>query len=368
MKTTCASVAIAAGSVFASGALAQKAAPSTRSELRPVLTVGTRPIVPTEFRRVRLVDNRIEALSEWMAYSPSGGDAGTPTLCFDGYHTVGGNAPGQAPGGGRWTFTWTFTPPGIFDYTSASYATPVNDILPAALPIGAKYFDFVYYENQGPIDEYTSIFTSESYFDSVAPDATWGIFDGWQFHYVAVTTGGWYSNLALTGANIWELPADGAGGVIIRTSRDEAGLIPAQGWQVSQWGTQEHTTPPPVPAKVGTSGPNQWAESSTGGVCASSLATNVADGIWQLSCENFSWTYGPAYPQDPMTICIALGFDAPGGCYADCDGVGGLTANDFICFVTAYNSGASYADCDAVGGLTANDFICFLTAYNSGCS
>jgi hypothetical protein len=55
-------------------------------------------------------------------------------------------------------------------------------------------------------------------------------------------------------------------------------------------------------------------------------------------------------------------------CYADCDGVGGLTANDFACFLSAYVNGQSYADCDGVGGLTANDFICFLTAYNGGCS
>jgi hypothetical protein len=57
-----------------------------------------------------------------------------------------------------------------------------------------------------------------------------------------------------------------------------------------------------------------------------------------------------------------------GGCYANCDGTGGLTANDFICFLTAYNQNAPYADCDGVGGLTANDFICFVTAYNNGCS
>jgi hypothetical protein len=57
-----------------------------------------------------------------------------------------------------------------------------------------------------------------------------------------------------------------------------------------------------------------------------------------------------------------------GGCYADCDSVGGLTANDFVCYLTAYNNGASYADCDGVGGLTANDFVCFLTEYNNGCS
>jgi hypothetical protein len=54
-------------------------------------------------------------------------------------------------------------------------------------------------------------------------------------------------------------------------------------------------------------------------------------------------------------------------CYADCDGVGGLTANDFVCFLTAYTNGLPYANCDGVGGLTANDFICFVTAYNNGC-
>jgi hypothetical protein len=58
----------------------------------------------------------------------------------------------------------------------------------------------------------------------------------------------------------------------------------------------------------------------------------------------------------------------PPACYADCDGVGGLTANDFACFLTAYINGQSYANCDGVGGLTANDFVCFLTNYNNGCS
>jgi hypothetical protein len=56
-----------------------------------------------------------------------------------------------------------------------------------------------------------------------------------------------------------------------------------------------------------------------------------------------------------------------GTCYANCDGVGGLTANDFACFLTAYTNGLTYANCDQVGGLTANDFVCFLTQYNNGC-
>jgi hypothetical protein len=55
-------------------------------------------------------------------------------------------------------------------------------------------------------------------------------------------------------------------------------------------------------------------------------------------------------------------------CYPDCDGIGGLTANDFQCFLTAYVSGQAYANCDATGGLTANDFQCFLNAYVAGCN
>jgi hypothetical protein len=58
----------------------------------------------------------------------------------------------------------------------------------------------------------------------------------------------------------------------------------------------------------------------------------------------------------------------PTTCYANCDGVGGLTANDFSCFLNAYATGQSYANCDGVGGLTANDFSCFLNAYATGCS
>jgi hypothetical protein len=60
------------------------------------------------------------------------------------------------------------------------------------------------------------------------------------------------------------------------------------------------------------------------------------------------------------------GLGAP--CYANCDSVGGLTANDFVCFLTKYTQGQSYADCDGVGGLTTNDFACYLNAYASGCS
>jgi len=89
---------------------------------------------------------------------------------------------------------------------------------------------------------------------------------------------------------------------------------------------------------------------------------------------------------DPTTAATYRGQDGPfqgrvgpnlfitavaaggGGCYADCDEVGGLTANDFTCFLNAYTNGDSYANCDGVGGLTANDFSCFLNSYAAGCT
>jgi len=55
-------------------------------------------------------------------------------------------------------------------------------------------------------------------------------------------------------------------------------------------------------------------------------------------------------------------------CYADCDHVGGLTGNDFQCFLNAFVASESYADCDGVGGLTGNDFQCFLDKFVAGCS
>jgi outer membrane protein assembly factor BamB len=58
-------------------------------------------------------------------------------------------------------------------------------------------------------------------------------------------------------------------------------------------------------------------------------------------------------------------------CYVNCDkstAAPTLTANDFVCFLMAFNSNSSLADCDTVGGLTASDFFCFIQAYNQGCS
>lgn len=91
-------------------------------------------------------------------------------------------------------------------------------------------------------------------------------------------------------------------------------------------------------------------------------AFSISDGVTTTSVPN---TRVGAFDVNWFKFTVGT---PPPACYADCDGVGGLTANDFICFVTSFNNGGSYADCDGVGGLTANDFICFVTAYNTGCS
>ncbi len=66
------------------------------------------------------------------------------------------------------------------------------------------------------------------------------------------------------------------------------------------------------------------------------------------------------------TIYLQDGAPTP-ACYPDCDGSGGLSIDDFICFQTFYAIGDLYADCDGNGTLGIDDFICFQTFYALGC-
>jgi hypothetical protein len=91
--------------------------------------------------------------------------------------------------------------------------------------------------------------------------------------------------------------------------------------------------------------------------------------------------FGPdpdvAAPSPPATFQVDY-IDGQGGgrivvvpaCYANCDNTGGLTANDFQCFIDRFIAGAPYANCDGSTGnpeLTGNDFMCFVNAYVQGC-
>lgn len=57
-------------------------------------------------------------------------------------------------------------------------------------------------------------------------------------------------------------------------------------------------------------------------------------------------------------------------CYADFDGSGSLSANDFQAFLNSFVAGNPAANCDgstAVPTLNVNDFNCFLNAFAAGC-
>jgi len=96
--------------------------------------------------------------------------------------------------------------------------------------------------------------------------------------------------------------------------------------------------------------------------------------VGEGSVFSFGSTCGPNQVLDAefgTVFANVMGAHAGGGpstCYANCDGVGGLTGNDFQCFLNAYVASSSYANCDSVGGLTGNDFQCFLDKYVAGCS
>jgi hypothetical protein len=55
-------------------------------------------------------------------------------------------------------------------------------------------------------------------------------------------------------------------------------------------------------------------------------------------------------------------------CWANCDGVGGLSVGDIFCFLNRYFNNLPSADCDGNNIITVNDIFCFLAAYFGGCS
>jgi hypothetical protein len=57
----------------------------------------------------------------------------------------------------------------------------------------------------------------------------------------------------------------------------------------------------------------------------------------------------------------------PTVCYADCNGDGQLTVQDFGCFQTKFVTGDPYADCNGDGVATVQDFGCFQTKFVQGC-
>jgi hypothetical protein len=80
-----------------------------------------------------------------------------------------------------------------------------------------------------------------------------------------------------------------------------------------------------------------------------------------------------AATSNATTLVVATAGCSPAPCYANCDASLTpplLTANDFMCFLSAFVAGHSYANCDGSSTqplLTGNDFQCFLDKYVAGC-
>ncbi len=87
----------------------------------------------------------------------------------------------------------------------------------------------------------------------------------------------------------------------------------------------------------------------------------VVAGPFPLSVQVASSSYGESF-QGQGGIIVQVG-----GCYADCNGSGGLSVADFTCFQARFVGGDPYADCNQSGTLSIADFICYQAAYVAGC-
>jgi hypothetical protein len=347
-------VAAVAGSLVSTTAMAQKvAAPKAAAKTQVVAAkphlvaaVPHRGRNPDFVRRVQRLNGMIVGTSDWQPYHGRQTDD-VSTYVFDAIQDDPGAVPGTQPLTNRYLLEFTT---GLFDYTSSFDAHDMQGILPAGRGHGAKMLDTLFYEN-APLGTplYVSFFTSESAPSTpTAPDPSWGVFDGIQFAWDAgIGTGFWFVPVDVTAeappvSDGWPMPTDGDGAYLVQATRDPAGTTPAQNWQTGLWGTGNSAQPPV--ARVGTQSNIQWTDESTPPNCgASSLATNVANGIIEgAGCENQAWTFAVPAPA-PTNLATAIGFgEVLASCYANCDGStepNPLTIGDFVCFQSAFAAG-----------------------------
>jgi hypothetical protein len=382
-------VAIAAGTVFASGAFAQKVArpaapapaPKHHQVAGRVLAQNANVTFPDRIRRVRLVNGQVMPLSEWTTYQPRVQVRDDVQYVFDAIQDNPGVLPGTLPTSNRYLLGFTT---GLFDYTASYRAKDMAGIPAAAQGQGAKYCDFLHYEQNAATPLWVTIVTTEDFFPDVAPDATWNPYDGIQLEWTTgVGAGFWFTPVDVTldpppVGDGWKMPVDGSGAYVFIATRDAAGTIPAQGWQTGLWGTSNNITPPPANPRVGTQANVEWADDSTPPQCgAASLATNIANGQLEVTCENYDFTFAvPAGVPGVLATAVGFGMDVATGptCYANCDNstaVPFLNVNDFICFQSKFAAGDTYANCDnstSAPVLNVNDFICFQSNFAAGCS
>ncbi len=137
---------------------------------------------------------------------------------------------------------------------------------------------------------------------------------------------------------------------------------------VVYWGNWGLTAP--------TGGPGHGIWSASGGTPDTK---NVVENVFVQDPRVGEWTIEVSAPElvmdarletpelDADFALVVSGVQIDQPCYADCNGVGGLTIADFGCFQTKFVAGDPYADCNGVGGLTIADFGCFQTAFVKGC-
>ncbi len=96
---------------------------------------------------------------------------------------------------------------------------------------------------------------------------------------------------------------------------------------------------------------------------------NPTVGTWKFRVKGTNVTAQGKGKQGYSVVVtgIVAADNPPPACFADCDGSGTLSIDDFICFQTGYALGDPTADCDGNGTLGIDDFICFQTLYALGC-
>ncbi len=351
--------AMAAGSVFAGPTMTSKGVKA--QAMNPVKRD------PISVRGVKYVNGKIVGTTPWKAYKAGNGQVtDAPAYAFDAFSDDASGLPGGAPLGNRYILLWTAGGP-------VDYVSPVrlSDMTMASGFNGAQsqFADILFYAGDASnpnqnVDFFYALFTAEDKFTNACEfDGT--TYDGIQLGF-GPGDGFFFSNIDLTNdpTLFWQLPNDGEGSYVVLLTQDAGGTILAAG-QTGLWCTGEDQTPPT--ARAGTNEEQEGTDESSAPDCgATSKATNIPDGVVDLACECFDFTFN--VPEGSvLTSSVAFGAEGGVACYPDCDGNATLNIDDFICFQTFFAIGDPYADCDGTGTLNIDDFICFQTFYAIGC-
>ncbi len=348
-----------AGSAFAG--------PSMQAKDVKLMSAQPEQRSPLAVRGVRLVDGKIVGTTPWRPYQANK-DAPPSAFAFDAFETGSATPAALGPNGNRYILNWGT--PGTVNYVSPVRLSDMT-MAPGFNGAQSTWFDHLWYagdtDNPGTnVDFFIAVFTAEDKFsDQCAFDGV--TYDGVQLQY-GPGDGFFYDNVDVSSdpTLFWQLPNDGEGSYIQIFSQDDAGTIVAAG-QTGLWCTGEDTLPTPE-ARAGTNESQEGTDESTPPQCgAADKATNIPNGIIELECECFDFTFNIPNVASVLTSSVTFGAEPGNACYPDCDGSTVLDIDDFICFQTFYAIGDPYADCDGSTVLDIDDFICFQTFYAVGC-